>query len=116
MLTHQYIKNSRKLIKVVNELQYFKKEMLTQKKAAEICHISTGHFSRIFLKETGDSFTKYYSKQKINWSIELLNNTDLQISQISEDLGFSDTGYFIKIFKKYEGLTPSAYRRIIKNS
>lgn len=93
-----------------------KSEMVTQKKAAELCHISTGYFSRLFTRETGESFSRYFVRLKIEWAKQLLENTDLPVAQISDELGFNEPGYFIKLFRKFEGTTPTAYRRCFANS
>lgn len=93
-----------------------KSENITVESMAKVCHISQSYFSRLFSKEMGDSFSNYISKLKINWSKELLEESDMSVSQISDELGFNEPGYFIKIFKKYEGVTPSVYRKYYKNT
>ena len=84
--------------------------MLSQKEAAYLCHISTGHFSRLFLKETGENYSVFCMRQKIEWAKKLLVRTDLPVAQISDELGFTEPSYFIKVFRKYEGVTPSYFR------
>ena len=42
--------------------------------------------------------------------MNLLETTELRISDISEEVGFSDANYFTRIFKKYAGLSPAKYR------
>lgn len=91
-----------------------KSENVSVEKMASICHISQSYFSRLFSKEMGDSFSNYLSRLKIQWAKNILEETDMSINQISEELGFNETGYFIKIFKKYEGVTPSVYRKYYK--
>lgn len=90
-----------------------KGEMLPQKTASEMCHISPGHFSRLFMKETGEHYANFYSRQKVEWSKQLLEKTNLPITQISDELGFNEPGYFIKTFRKFEGITPAIYRKFI---
>lgn len=85
--------------------------MVSLEKAAQLCHLSNGYFSRSFAKEFSTNYTAYISKLKIEWAKEILTKTDLPITQISDQLGFSDSGYFTKIFKKYEYLTPTLYRQ-----
>ncbi len=92
-----------------------KGENISQKKMADLCHISTGYFSRLFVKETGKNFSAFIARQKIEWSKQLLEKTDLPISQISDELGFSEPGYYIKTFKKFEGITPLLYRKYYKD-
>lgn len=93
-----------------------KGEKILQSKMAELCHISTGYFSRLFVKETEMNFSTFMSMQKIEWSKQLLEKTDLSIGQISDELGFNDPGYYIKTFKKYENLTPFLYRKYFKEN
>lgn len=91
-----------------------KSENISLEKMAKICHISSSYFSRLFSKETGEKFSTYVSRLKIEWAKGLLEETDLHINKISDELGFSEVGYFIKIFKKYEGVTPFLYRKYCK--
>jgi ligand-binding sensor protein/AraC-like DNA-binding protein len=86
------------------------------KKLADLCYISTSHFSRLFAKETGVSLSDFVARQKIEWSKQLLQKTELSISEISDELGFSDVSYYIKTFKKYENTTPSGFRKAIGNA
>ena len=93
-----------------------KSEKISQKKIAVLCHISTSYLSRLFSKETGESFSSYLSRMKIEWAKQLLESTDMPVSQIGDELGFNEAGYFIKTFKKQEGITPSCYRKYYKKS
>ncbi|WP_042274321.1 PocR ligand-binding domain-containing protein [[Clostridium] dakarense] len=93
-----------------------KSENISVETLAKICHISTSYFSRLFSKEIGQSFSSYLSSLKIKWAKEMLEKTDIPVNEISEELGFNEAGYFIKIFKKYEGVTPSVYRKYYKNN
>ncbi|MGC4018580.1 MAG: PocR ligand-binding domain-containing protein [Muricomes sp.] len=85
--------------------------MVSLEEAAQLCHLSSGYFSRTFSKEFNTNYTAYITGLKIEWAKELLANTDLSVTQISDKLGFSDPGYFIKTFKKQEYLTPALYRK-----
>ncbi|GGN98247.1 PocR ligand-binding domain-containing protein [Saccharibacillus kuerlensis] len=91
-----------------------KNESVSLKKMAELCHISPSYFSRLFAKETGESYSFYTARLKIKWAKQLLENTDMPITQISSELGFNEPGYFIKTFKKYEEITPAVYRKYYK--
>ncbi|MDY8025222.1 PocR ligand-binding domain-containing protein [Paenibacillus polymyxa] len=91
-----------------------KGETFSLKALADLCHISPSYFSRLFAKETGENFSSYLSRLKIKWAKQLLEATDIPVSQISSELGFNEPGYFIKIFKKYEGTTPAVYRKYYK--
>lgn len=86
-------------------------ETVSLKQAALLCHISPSHFSRLFTKETGENYSTFITHLKINWSKQLLTETDMSIAQMSEELGYNEAGYFIKTFKKFEGVTPLHYRK-----
>ncbi|OMD36588.1 transcriptional regulator [Paenibacillus borealis] len=88
-----------------------KSENITLSHMAELCHISPSYFSRLFAKETGENFTTYLARLKVKWAKQLLEVTDMPVSQISNELGFNEPGYFIKIFKKFEEITPALYRK-----
>lgn len=91
-----------------------KSENISADNMANLCHVSPSYFSRLFSKETGENFSTYLGKLKVEWAKSLLEETDMHVNEISEELGFSESGYFIKIFKKYEGVTPALYRKYCK--
>ncbi|MCG7406500.1 PocR ligand-binding domain-containing protein [Paenibacillus sp. ACRRX] len=81
---------------------------------AALCHVSASYFSRMFTKETGENFSVFMPRLKMEWAKHILESTDLPISQISNELGFSEPSYFIKTFKRFERITPSRYRQVYK--
>lgn len=82
---------------------------------ASICNISSSYFSKLFNRVVGDNFANYVNKIRVGKAKELLKTTDLPITSIAMDLGFEDSGYFVKVFKKIEGVTPSTYRNFKSN-
>ncbi|MBB3111751.1 YesN/AraC family two-component response regulator [Paenibacillus phyllosphaerae] len=92
-----------------------KNEAISLQTLADLCHISPSYFSKLFAKETGENFSNYIARLKIKWAKQLLEETQIPVSEISTELGFNEPGYFIKTFKKYEGTTPAVYRRYYKD-
>ncbi|WP_019914662.1 PocR ligand-binding domain-containing protein [Paenibacillus sp. HW567] len=92
-----------------------KNKNFTLQEMAKQCHISPSYFSRIFTKETGENFSSFAPRLKIEWAKQLLETTGQSVNQISDALGFCDAGYFIKTFKKFEHLTPAVYRSMHRN-
>lgn len=86
-------------------------EPVTQRQMADLCHVSASYFSHLFTKTMGEGFSCFLARLKIEWSKTMLENTALTVSQISDQLGFSSSGYYIKTFKKFEHITPAAYRK-----
>jgi two-component system, response regulator YesN len=78
---------------------------------AEIAGFSAPYLSRIFKKEFGMSFTSYVNHLRIKDAKEMLNDQDLSIKEISFMLGFSDSNYFARVFKKETGINASQYKK-----
>lgn len=82
---------------------------------ADHCHVSTSYFSRLFSREVGEGYASFLTRLKTDHARELLRTSNLTINEISDRLGYEDTGYFIKVFKKQTGVTPSNYRKLIRS-
>lgn len=78
--------------------------------AAAHCCISPNYFSLLFKQKTGESFTKYLNRLRIEKAKGLLSQTSLYIYEISDAIGYGDLAYFSKIFKQQTGLSPSEWR------
>lgn len=72
--------------------------------------LSFKHIGRIFKEHTGMTLHQCHTKFKIDRATRMLCNGNLNITEISENLGFSDPLYFSNVFKKHTGLSPRAYR------
>lgn len=86
---------------------------ITLEMTANYCHVSRSYLSRAFKKEVRMNFSEYVTKQKLSYAKNRILTTDKSITEISNELGFNDCGYFIKCFSKSEGMTPAAYRKYI---
>lgn len=75
--------------------------------------MSKATFYRVFKREFGISPLEYILLEKMARAKELLANPAFKISAISDELGFSDVNYFIRLFKKMEGITPNYYRQTL---
>ena len=73
---------------------------------------SVSRFSEIFKKHCGVSPMTYYTEMRIQRACELLDKTDLQIGEIAQRIGFEDSLYFSRLFRKHAGMPPSAYRKL----
>lgn len=72
--------------------------------------LSPTYLSGIFKKVTGTNISEYILKIRIEKAQELLRNTDLKISDVSIQVGYSNQFYFSTCFKKYTGQTPNEFR------
>lgn len=76
----------------------------------EYVNYSRSYLSRIFRQETGLTIPEYTNKIRMENAMELLRDTQLPLRELATSVGINDTFYFSKLFKKYTGKTPRAYR------
>lgn len=86
-------------------------ERIDNKTLAHICGKSEGHFIRDFTESTGITPAKYVMERRISKAIEMLVFTDSSIEKIAYDTGFTDRFHFSKLFRKFTGTPPAAYRK-----
>lgn len=75
-------------------------------------YFNSSYFSSYFKNYTGVNFSQYVLKLRLKKAIELLENTNLKIYEISEKVGYTDSKYFIRIFKNQFRVSPEEYRRL----
>lgn len=86
-------------------------ETISLAKATALVGISKPHFMRSFKRLTGQSFDTYLNHYRIAKAQLLLSQTDLPISNVGQEVGFSDQSYFGLVFRKLVQLTPREYRK-----
>lgn len=97
--------------KAIEHIRLHLDDELSLESIAEAINISMYALSRLFKQETGQSIIQYINEQRIYTALELLENHNLTITDISQTVGYSDVNYFIKIFKKINGSTPNQFRK-----
>lgn len=97
--------------------QYVSDNLHTSVTVSEIacyCHISQKQLNRIFLQTDGVTVGKYVIAMRCKKIEELLADTSLPLSEISEMMGFANEYYFNTFFKRNNGMTPGAYRKSLQ--
>jgi YesN/AraC family two-component response regulator len=97
--------------KVVLYLREHYMDAVSLDSCAERFGTSPYTLSRAFKQVTGINFIDYLTQIRIDESKALLRETELRINDVAERVGYQHT-YFNRIFKKYEGITPSQYREM----
>ena len=87
---------------------------LSVPRLAQWVQCSSDYLSRLFHEHMGVRLTKYINQQRIAHACQLLGGSSLNISEISAACGYSDAGYFTRVFRKETGKTPKLYRRLPK--
>ncbi|MBQ8356486.1 MAG: PocR ligand-binding domain-containing protein [Clostridia bacterium] len=72
--------------------------------------VSRSSLYLIASRELGVGITEYIRRVRMERAMELLAESAAPVSHVAEQVGFSDTNYFTKVFKKYAGRTPTAWR------
>lgn len=73
--------------------------------------ITSTYLSKLFHQEMGKLFSAYLIDKRMNIAQELLEKTDLKISVIAREAGFSTAQYFCTTFRKQFGVTPTVFRQ-----
>lgn len=80
------------------------------KELSEKACMSTTSFYRYFKRELGMSPIEFILNEKIKHAKQLLKNPGIQVNEVCFMSGFDDCNYFIRLFKKHEGITPKQYQ------
>ncbi|MEN8907195.1 MAG: response regulator [Clostridiales bacterium] len=86
--------------------------------AREIIYMNEGYLSKVFRKDTGEKFSNYLLKVRMDRAIELIiNSEDDRVYEVANKIGLGlNPQYFSQLFKKYTGYTPTEYKNIKLNS
>lgn len=86
-------------------------EPLTLEALAEVCHGSPYHLHRTFKKITGITPLDYIQQKRIAAASDYLRNSNQTVRGIASLVGLPNTSYFITLFKRKTGLTPTQFRQ-----
>ena len=68
------------------------------------------YLSKIFKNTTGVGLHDYINRIRINRGKQLLSEKHLSITEVAQQVGFDNLNSFIRVFKKFEAITPGSYR------
>jgi AraC family transcriptional regulator, transcriptional activator of pobA len=101
----------------------FKKQLYTHIKTVHLVsdyaarlNITPNHLNKSVKAITGKSPGKWIDETIVLEAKVLLYQSDLSVNQVAAELGFDDQSYFTRLFKKYEHITPLAFRKKIEKS
>lgn len=85
-------------------------ENLTLERLSALVHVSPVYLSRLFLKETGHTFIASLTRCRVEQAKRLLRETDLCAYEVGDRVGYGNSKYFLRVFKRQEGVTPGEFR------
>jgi AraC-like DNA-binding protein len=101
-----------RMLPVLDYVEHNYHEKITLKHLAAMANMSSYHFCRSFKKITGKPPNEYMNYLRITQAVALLKESNLNISEIAMTVGFNDSNYFCRLFKKYKQVSPSEIRKI----
>lgn len=100
-----------KILKYIDE-NYTKN--LSMDDVSEATNLSTSYIYKIMKRNTQMTFVEYLTDKKISKACKLLS-TDMKVKDVAKEVGFSNSKYFISVFKKKTGVLPTIYKNGIKS-
>jgi AraC-like DNA-binding protein len=105
---------SKRVAAVVERIRESPETSWRLKDLAAAAHLSIPHFSDLFRRQTGYAPIDYLIRQRIQRASQLLDTTEAPIAAIAGEAGYSDPYYFARSFRSVMGVSPRAYRRVVK--
>lgn len=91
-------------------IQFNYQKNLTQDYIASLFYMNRSYLSTIFKQRTGMKFVDYLNHIRLEKAMEYLRLSDRKMYQIAKSVGYDNTKYFFRVFKKKTGITPEQYR------
>lgn len=106
--------NVMRLRPIITYIAEHYKEKIYIETMSEMITVSPDYFTKMFKDSIGRTPIDYINGLRINRAMQMLATTDISVNDISDELGFSNSNYFHKIFKQYMETSPAAYRKMVK--
>ena len=97
--------------KVKTYIDQFYQTPLSLQNLSERFFVNSSYLSRAFKENVGVNICTYINTVRIEHAKMLLKNTNYPINVVALNVGYTDANYFVKLFKKQVGITPTAYRK-----
>ncbi|MCY8310751.1 AraC family transcriptional regulator [Bacillus vallismortis] len=102
-------RSSRIISRMIEFLHRNKHAKLVSKDFENELEMNYAYLSSLFKKQTGKSITAYKNELLIAQAIDLFKTSNLNVTEVSSTLGFSNPYYFSRVFKRVTGVAPSVY-------
>lgn len=100
-----------KMIQYIDD--HYRNDLYLEQVAGEM-NLSAKYISKLFKESTGTNLTEYIQIKRIAEAKKLLATTALKNDEIAEQVGIVSRSTFFRLFKKYEGITPQDYRKMLQ--
>ncbi|MBU6123019.1 helix-turn-helix transcriptional regulator [Hymenobacter siberiensis] len=113
LIFHDYARhlNTHRFAAVVGYIKDHLSESLTIDKLSALACMSKATFFRVFKREFGITPVEYIIRERLGEAKRLLRHPLASVAEVCLRAGFNNLSYFQSLFKKYEGMTPGAYKK-----
>ena len=108
--TNENVRLSAVTEKIRHYIDSHYKEDISLQDVAGAMNYSDAYFCKIFKQCFGKGFIVYLSEYRVGKAKELLSDVAINIKNVSQEVGYRDSNYFAKVFKRIVGETPTEYR------
>lgn len=112
------INHNKKHTEIINQINSYIEENYTSSislsNIAEKFFINKNYLCDIFKSETNSTINDYITNLRIDKSKELIRDTSLTLTQIAYQIGYQNTSYFNRVFRKKTGISPSEYMKLYR--
>lgn len=98
----------------IRYIQQHVEEELSRESIADYVGLNPAYLSRLFKKETGQNLIDFLISVKMNRARELLDTTEMTVSSVAQQVGYSNFSHFTKMFRKQFDVNPQEYRKVTK--
>lgn len=89
---------------------HFNQDITVKEMAENILFMNSAYVSHVFSEKQGISFSSWLKNLRMEKARELLENSQLSVTEVALMSGYNDTSQFIRVFKAENGMTPNKYR------
>lgn len=99
---------------LVEQVQHHYPDELSLKTLSQRLQMHPNYLGQLFQQEVGASFSDYLNQYRIEKATQLLLHTDQKTADIAFSVGYTDSSYFYRQFKKYTGVSPTEMRSMYR--
>ncbi len=102
--------SGKQIAQMIELIQRNYRDNLKLEKIGEMLNYNSAYLGKLFKNATGENFKTYLDKVRIERAKSLLGQ-GMKVYQVAEQVGYASVDYFHAKFRKYEGMSPSAYKK-----
>ena len=103
------------VLRIIDLINEHYNEEISLKTMSNTFNINSAYLGQLVKKECGMMFTDYLNNTRITVAKSFLLETEMSSNEISTKVGYNNSNYFYRVFKKYTGLYPTEYREKYRN-